>query len=54
MFSFPVLWYFGVDKGVLKCVSGVIYSSAFGPLCLFYCSFERKEYSSSQEEEKSD
>lgn len=51
-FHFQWLGILGVDKGGLKRVSGVIYSSVFGPLCLFCCSFEIKEYSSKREEKK--
>lgn len=45
-FHFQWLGILGVGKGGLKHVSGVIYASAFGLLCLFCCSFEIKEYSS--------
>lgn len=51
-FYFQWLGILGVDKGGLKRVSGVIYSSAFGPLCLFCCSFEIKEHSSRREGKK--
>lgn len=44
-----ILW---GDEGGLQHVSGVIYSSAFSPSCLFCWSFEIKYYSSRREEKK--